>query len=558
MYFSVLNYLKKNKYVNACLSGILLGLAWALNPLFIFIAFVPLLVRVGKERFWQYAKMCYVAFLIWHLIAVWWLPYTDWEVGILMFCIVPALFCLPMLTAYTLINHKKEQDFPISLSRLLIFMVAWLAYEYLQYQWDFLWSWLTLGNCFASQTDWVWFYTFTGVLGGSAWALMVNIAFYYVWYYGSRYSAKVQRQLLRVILDAAILLSPVWIVLFLELYGDLLNLPKDIVWKHIKAKETHIVIVQPNIDPLREKLNKLPTSIPPVKQAEMLVKLARKSIRANTELVIFPEAVLGKWFEQTGLEHIGNYPEWDTLRNFFDQYPETAFLIGLNLYKWVHGAEQQDFTAHKEGKTDYRKRYNATMLYQKGQPKQFHYKSKRVPSGEYLPLPHFLKPILPAISQTITPEYPARLLTTKKGIKIGSLICYESTYGNHAGEMRRQGADILCIVTEDAYWRDTPQPIQHLQLDQLRALEHQVNVFRASNHGFSGFIKKDGTIKNMTQTNKAETLSIVLPEYELKNKTLTFYSRWGDWIGVCALILLSLIGTIKIFRELKKKGYPFG
>ncbi len=492
----------------ACLSGLFLGLAWLAHPLFSFVGFVPLLYLAGKVNVRRFAGLCYGAFLIWHIVATWWLPYTDVEAGILMFCVVPALFCVPMVLAYRL-----------SKTTLWAFPIVWISYEYLQYQWDFLWSWLTLGNCLAYQTDWIQFYQWTGTLGGSVWIWIMNIAIY-------------QKKWLLTVLMAFV---PIAFSLVLQ------------IEKAPQASPTHeILLVQPNLDPLKEKLPQSPTAISTIKQAERLTALVRTHITPKTDLVIFPESALGRWFELSGLDHKGNYAEWDTLRNFFDQYPETAFLIGLNVYRWVQGEEKNDFTSHQEGDS-YRKRYNVTILYQNKQ-KQYHFKSKRVPSGEYLPFPHFLKPILPAISQTITVEDTTKpLIFQKHHIKIGSLICYESTFGGYVGKVRRQGADILCVVTEDAYWRDTPQPLQHLRLDQLRAVEHQVPVLRVSNHGFSGLITAKGKLVHFSKLNSREVVSLHLPTQLFQNKTLTFYSLWGDWVGLVALLLFC--GLIIVFLQ---------
>jgi len=514
-----------SNYFWAIFSGLLLGCGWLIHPIFAFVGFVPLLYISEQASFWQRARYCYLAFLVWNFTAAWWLIYTDWEVGIVMFAIVPALMSLPIMGAYMLQNKRIAAPYLVP--------VFWLAYEYIQYQSDFLWSWLTLGNALAYEPTWIQWYEYTGALGGSCFILVINILAYWAFKLNNRHALKYYA---------------VIVLLFVIAIGEsnYLTLPKK---NEKEVLSYNVIIVQPNIDPVTEKLDNGLRHIPVKMQARQLVNLAQKAITNKTDLVVFPEAVLGIWFEQDGLEHKGNYPAWDTLHHFFDQYPHTTFLLGMNMHRWVQGAERNDFTAHKEGENNYRKRYNATLLYQKGKPKQFHHKSRRVPSGEHLPLPHFLKPLIPAISQTITPEYPPRLLTTTSGLAIGSLICYESTFGSYAGKVASRGADIFCIVTEDAYWRNTSQPLQHLYLDRLRAIEHRRKIIRASNHGFSCLIDQYGAIQKMTKTNTAQTLSI---ELALAGKPLlTFYSIWGDWTGVLAwsVILIVCIYRLPLHKK---------
>ena len=55
----------------------------------------------------------------------------------------------------------------------------WMAFEYLHlHDWGLSWPWLTLGNAFATQPQWVQWYEYTGTSGGSFWILASNIIVY--------------------------------------------------------------------------------------------------------------------------------------------------------------------------------------------------------------------------------------------------------------------------------------------------------------------------------------------------------------------------------------------
>jgi apolipoprotein N-acyltransferase len=60
-----------------------------------------------------------------------------------------------------------------------VFLITfWIAFEFLHYNWELTWPWLTLGNGFAAKPQWNQWYEYTGVFGGSLWILVSNIALY--------------------------------------------------------------------------------------------------------------------------------------------------------------------------------------------------------------------------------------------------------------------------------------------------------------------------------------------------------------------------------------------
>jgi apolipoprotein N-acyltransferase len=514
-------------YIIACISGIVLGLAWIVSPLFAFVGFVPMLYIVHKTKLWQYAKICYIFFLCWNVVAASWMPYPH-PIGVVVFIIVSALMTLPMLLAYQKVIRTKSNDYSI-------FAVYWIAYEYIQYQWDFLWSWLTLGNCFGKTVYWIQWYEFTGVLGGSLFIWIGNLL------------------ILKAIQNFQKTPKISWV--YITMFATMLFLAWSVsVWLTLPHKKStqdlQVVLVQPNINPRIEKLHTGEQYISHIQQSQKIVKLAKGVTTAQTDLVIFPEAILGRSFEINGLHHKGNYKEWDTLKHFFDTYPQTTFIFGMDMHRWVHNEERNDDTAFQNGGGEYMKKYNVALLYQKWQPKKFHYKSKRVPSEEYIPAPNFLKRLIPYIPYNITTSDYVKPLENKNGLKIGTLICYESTYGAYVSQMSRKGADILAVITEDGYWLGTNEPEQHFYLDKLRAIENRRTVLRASSMGFSCVIDKNGQASYVIPENisKAVTTTVKIE----KKLYITFYARYGDYIGVLMFLYMSLSILFYIYTHFRK------
>jgi apolipoprotein N-acyltransferase len=59
--------------------------------------------------------------------------------------------------------------------------IYWIAFEYVHLNWDLSWPWLTLGNGFMYNPEWVQWYEYTGALGGSLWVWAANLLTYFAW-----------------------------------------------------------------------------------------------------------------------------------------------------------------------------------------------------------------------------------------------------------------------------------------------------------------------------------------------------------------------------------------
>ena len=126
----------------------------------------------------------------------------------------------------------------------------------------------------------------------------------------------------------------------------------------------------------------------------------------------------------------------------------------------------------------------------------------------------------------------------------GLLICYESTYAEGARTFRREGADVLLNITNDAWYGREPLYARTTALWQhpahmvMRAIENRVGVARAANTGISLFVDPLGRVYNSTRLFEAD----LRVDTVYTSDVLTFYARYGDLAGngsvVAALILL--------------------
>ena len=144
----------------------------------------------------------------------------------------------------------------------------------------------------------------------------------------------------------------------------------------------------------------------------------------------------------------------------------------------------------------------------------------------------------------------------RKGIKFASLVCYESIYGDWVASFVRNGAEVLFIITNDGWWRDTPGYRQHFQFARLRAVENRRSLARSANTGSSGFINQRGDVIQKSEYD----VQLALRESINLNNELTPYSVHGDMTGRISWLATVLILILAGARFLRKFGKvtPYG
>jgi len=130
------------------------------------------------------------------------------------------------------------------------------------------------------------------------------------------------------------------------------------------------------------------------------------------------------------------------------------------------------------------------------------------------------------------------------GTAYGVLICYESSYPEGARAFRREGADVLLNITNDAWYGREPLYARTTALWQhpahmvMRAIENRMGVARAANTGISLFVDPVGRVHDATRLFEADLRVATVETTDI----VTLYTRVGDLAGkgaaVGALVLL--------------------
>ena len=531
----------------AVLSGLLIAAAWPVRGLapLAFVAFIPLLYlqdRIGDKEnpekgniFW----LSFITFFVWNVLTTWWVWKTT-AGGTIAMLLLNSLFMTCVFYAYHFVKtrlYDNKKGYYV----LIIFV---LAFEYLHLNWQINWPWLNLGNVFSHYHTWVQWYSVTGIAGGTLWVLLANILIYkYLLSFRpdvSLPSFRPQR--------SEVEKSPVFypILILLVLFGPLIISKIQYNYYEERGEDVEIVVVQPNLDPYTEEFMLTPPEI-----IDRNLSKAVDLMTENTRFVVSPESAIQ---EDIWLEHIDKYFSIKELRRFIDSFPQTCYVIGISAYGLAPDGSENDFAARRFYDVNkYFYAYNTATLITKDSIQLYH-KSRLTPGAEAMPSWWIMRMFknsaidLGGTVGTLKKDTEARTLSFDNH-QVGTLICYESVFGEYVTEFVKKGADMLFVITNDGWWGNSPGHKQHLEFSKLRAIETRRSVARSANTGISGFINQRGDIieqsKYWEQTALRNTIKT--------NDKLTFYVRYGDYIYKVAVFMTMLLVAMTLVHLIVKK-----
>ncbi len=521
--------------------GVALTLGFPMIPLapLTFGGFVPLLIferelsaehGLSKKALFKYA---YAAFALWNILTTWWVANSSLPAGMLANFLNALFMCVPFLAF-----HHTKQKLGAAFGYFSL-PVYWIAFEYLHLNWDISWPWITLGNSFADLPSWVQWYEFTGVLGGSLWILLANITLYLA-FFRNPSGVVVDRRWATA--AAAVVFLPLAISVVLRLTD-----------RRQPMAFARVVAVQPNYEPHYQKFD-----VPEYEQLQQFLRLSAQQVDSTTDYLIFPETS----FERIKHNDIFQNPTIRSLKSFVRHYPKLHLTTGIGSYRVFDRNDVPDrpsIRTFMEGsKITYWEAYNsAIQISANADDIPIYLKSKLVPGPEILPyhqLFGFLQPVFDKMGGTVEGIgiQSERSVFQNGPIAVAPVICYESIYGDFCGGYVRKGANAIFVMTNDGWWDDTPGYRQHLQMSRLRAIELHRSVARAANTGSSCFIDAKG---NVLQATKYGTEAAIKGDLALYDD-LTFYARFGDYIGFLASVLTGALAFGLLVRFFQTPSGP--
>jgi len=204
---------------------------------------------------------------------------------------------------------------------------------------------------------------------------------------------------------------------------------------------------------------------------------------------------------------------------------------------------------------------NALLISREGELLAKYSKLHLVPFGEYIPFKKtfsFLETVVPIGDFTAGKEYTVFKLqapSSKLQANFSVLICFEDLFPELSREFVKRGADFLINITNDAWFKRTSSPYQHLQASVFRAVENRLPLLRSANTGISGFIAPNGKILSLVQDKTGRNIFIggfATEEIAIAKGNLTFYTRYGDiFVILCFLVIF---GGIFIYAKHYSSG----
>ena len=530
----------------AALSAILMSIPWLVphTGVLALLAFVPLLCADAiadqcrtKGFFWCY----FLAFVLWNTITTFWV--CNATVGGGIFAILAN--SLQMSLIWALFRWSKK-----GLGGILPYVflpVMWIAWEKVYFNLDISWPWLVLGNAFAGSTGLVQWYEYTGVLGGSLWVWLVNLSLF---------------SLISALSDGSVFLRNLWgkvtyALWIIAVIAGPVVLSCNLDRHYVEASEgtVDVVVAQPNFDPYQKF-----GSMTQQDQNTVLLSLFEKALSGRDSLksvlLLAPET----FTSDIDLDYVEASPTVMGFRRFLDRHPEAEILFGASTYKFYETRAAPSILARQYGNR-WAENHNSAILLRKDGSYDIFHKSRLVVGTELTPYPEVFVPFDDWLSKKLhvsglmgrcIGQKEISLLNYDGNVPLGCAVCYESVYGEYCTGYVRKGARAMTVITNDAWWGDTPGYRQHLNYSRLRAIELRRDIARCGNTGISAFIDQKGNVISRTDWWKRQTLEGSLN----LNSRMTFFAQNGDVAGRICTFAFLLLFVLAVVRGLISKISP--
>jgi apolipoprotein N-acyltransferase len=526
----------RRRFLLSTASGVMLGIGfpgYVPFPLLLLVAWVPLLVLQFETKS---TRTVFVhglnTFLLYNILATFWVTNTAFAAGLFAVVANSLLMTLPWLAF-----HWTSRVSPrVSYLALIAF---WVCFEYGHYNWSLNWPWLTLGNGFAQFPALVQWYELTGVLGGSAWILLVN----YLVFRWTLHPRPRPRPFPTLPLLATVLPMVVSLVRFST-------------YTPPPGESITVSAIQPNLEPHFQKF-----TLRESEQLDIFLSLSRRALQAAPQPVdylLYPETS----FSGIDADQPFARPSLRTLR---EQISGPRYLVtGIGSYQlFGPDAPPTDavrYARNTDGSTVAFEALNAALQVdlQTGRT-QVYRKGVFVPGAESFPFRRalfFLEPLVASLGGTTAGlgTQDTRDPLVGERARVAPVICYESVFGEYFTDYIRAGAQAIFVMTNDGWWGHTPGHLQHLWFSSLRAIETRRSVVRSANLGACAFIDQRGEIVSRTYYDERGYLNGRMR----LNDALTPYVRFGDIPARVALLVAAMALLSNLAHTLRRKSGTLG
>ncbi len=313
-----------------------------------------------------------------------------------------------------------------------------------------------------------------------------------------------------------------------------------------------VSIIQPNLDPYAMP----PHALNDEEKMTLFRSFADTLSSYIPHIIALPEVYFDAELWENDIHH---HSFTKRFRRYIQNNPNNSVLTGIRSYRAYFQDQAKSNTAKYSEKLGHHYDvYNTACYIAKNQGVQLRHKSRLVLGVEKVPYPDKLK-FLGRLSARLggisgsngVDKHP--VLFSLENAQFGTLICYESVYGNYVRQFVKNGGQLLFVLTNDGWWNNTPGHRQHLSYSRLRAIENRKYVARSAYNGISCFINTKGEILQQIGYGEKGAISTTVP----LNTEKTFYTSNGDYIGRIAVFVSVLLLLYLMVHLLKKSDLVF-
>ncbi|OGV38086.1 MAG: apolipoprotein N-acyltransferase [Lentisphaerae bacterium GWF2_49_21] len=195
-----------------------------------------------------------------------------------------------------------------------------------------------------------------------------------------------------------------------------------------------------------------------------------------------------------------------------------------------------------------------------------------VPWGEYTLLGEYYPWIKKkfGMGRSLTPRKRDTIFNIKENIRAGMNICYEDVFPVLARNCALAGANLLIIISNDAWYPKSSEPEQHLAHAVFRAMEIRRPIIRAGNNSGSCVISPNGAITQdiSLSSDDKKDVNVLDPLRKIKGfanfrvevlseAPLSFYVRYGNVFIYFRILICIFIGAGILWQWREKKQKLF-
>jgi len=503
--------IQRRDYLLAVLSGVLVALSFpkpALSLLAWF-AFVPLLMSLGKkdpEKAFKLGFVCgataFAGLLYWLNIVMVTYGKLHWSVSVCLYLLLVAYLALFVAVPVWLMRRGELAG----VSPLVSLPVLWVGLEYLRSFFLSGFPWASLGYSQFRTLPLIQVADITGMYGLSFVIILANVVIYRILrgLFGQERTGYPTRGALVLLVLLVAMVAYGFYRLHQQEEGEPFkvaliqgNISQDVKWDPA-FQEATVAIYE---------------------------RLSRQAVAdGGIDLVVWPESAAPFFFQN---DPTYSPRIWNLAREL-----HTPLVFGSP-------AVEKD----EQGRHFFN---SAFLLSSGGEQLGRSDKIHLVPFGEYVPLARFI-PFVHKLVEGVgdfSPGKQAIPLNTGKGV-IGVLVCFEGIFPELSRAYVQAGARLLVNISNDAWYKRSSAPYQHLSMTVFRAVENRVPLVRATNTGITAIIDSRGHVRGATRLFQEAVLT---GEVRLGTSN-TFYSRYGDLFAGLCLAGTAVVGLLGFRRK---------